>query len=498
MKILFVWPEYRITGFKSISISLLSGILRQEGHETKLFDTSLYDIPISGRDDDKDTAEDLMLFPRADLPMNNETMHRKNFILSFNNILSEYMPDIVAFSSSTLPYILVEKLVKGIDIERRPALAIGGIHTLFNTEKIVNSNMFDYIVLGDGEAAILEIIEHLKGERKVSKLHNVIVREDDEWISNKPAPLIPDLDKLPFYDWSIFDNEYHFWRPYQGVVYRMGDYMTARGCTYKCSFCFYDNYFKFYNTEKRMRYHSPERCVSELGELSTRYNIKFWKFHDSDFFLRKEEEFGELMELYKTRIDLPFVCLTNANTITREKIKMVKDAKCKSITIGIESGSEKIRKGVLKKNVSNDRIVESVKIIKEAGMRVATSNMIGLPEETEGDIRETIKLNRLVASDLADVNYFYPFCGTELGDECYQNGYVKDHSQELVSIRNSYVMEMPQISLETLEGLHRTFQLYMNLPEYLDPLIRLAEDHDNTGNKVFEILHDIVMDKLNE
>jgi radical SAM superfamily enzyme YgiQ (UPF0313 family) len=152
---------------------------------------------------------------------------------------------------------------------------------------------------------------------------------------------------------------------------------------------------------------------------------------------------------------------------------------------------------VLKKNVSNDRIVESVKIIKEAGMRVVTSNMIGLPEETEGDIRETIKLNRLIASDLADVNYFYPFLGTELGDKCYQNGYVKDHSQELVSIRNSYVMEMPQISLETLEGLYRTFQLYMNLPEYLDPLIRLAEDHDNTGNKVFEILHDIVMDKLN-
>jgi radical SAM superfamily enzyme YgiQ (UPF0313 family) len=278
----------------------------------------------------------------------------------------------------------------------------------------------------------------------------------------------------------------------------MGDFMSSRGCSYKCLFCFYDTYFEFYEDEKRIRYYSPERCISEMDELTKRYNLTFWKFHDSDFFLRSEEKLGELLELYNTRIDLPFVCNTNANTVTNKKVALFNNANCKSVSMGVESGSERIRNEVLNKRVKNEKIIESIALLKDAGIRVCTSNMLGLPDETEDDIRETIQLNRNAAPTLAEPTYFYPFRGTKLGDLCYEKGYVKEHKGNLLNLRNHCVIEMPQISLDTLNGLFRTFPLYMNLPKWLDPIIRLAENHDNVGNKVYRTLHQIVQNKINE
>jgi radical SAM superfamily enzyme YgiQ (UPF0313 family) len=500
MKILFVWPEFEKGGFKPMGIALLSAILARHGHQRRLFDTSIYDIPLMGRVNDVEQGERQLLFPPTTMPPEAHKHIDKDFITAFNEELDAYRPDLVAFSCSSMSYLIVKRMVEGMRTEGpRPALAMGGIHALSYTDDVVADALFDYVCLGEGEDAVLHILEHLEGRRAADDVPNVYVLQDGAYVKNAPGPMLTDLDSLPYFDWSLFED-YHFWRPYQGTAYRMGDFQTSRGCPYRCLYCFYNTFFAFYkDSKKRLRFYSNERAVDELAEHTARHGLGFWKLHDSDAFLRGEDDFCDLMDRYAARVGLPFVCNSNANSLTRRKVRAAARAGCRSISLGVETGREDLRKQALQKNVSNQAIIEAVRLCKEEGVRVCTSNMLGLPGETEEDIRETIRLNREAAPDLAEPTFFYPFKGTELGNYCHEQGFVRQTLEEsLVNLRSTSVMEMPQIAAETLEGLYRAFPLYMKLPEWLDPVIRLAEEPGPCGEKAYQALHDILARKLAE
>ncbi|MEW6386712.1 MAG: radical SAM protein [Thermodesulfobacteriota bacterium] len=498
MKILFVYPEFEKGGFKPIGISLLSALLAREGHDRRLFDSSLYDISLAGKVEDVAVAEKQLLYPPTQLPAAAKKHISKDFVQAFQEEVMAYRPDLVAFSCTSMTYPVTRRLAQSLAaLPHRPATAIGGIHTMSYEDEVVAEALFDYICLGEGERAISEILAHLRGERD-AHIANVYVREGRDYVKNPLGPMFMNLDELPYLDWSLYE-EYHYWRPYQGQAYKMGDIQTSRGCPYRCVYCFNEIFFNFYrDTErKKVRFFSPERIIEEMAEHTRRHSLSFWKMHDSDTLLRPEEKFGELMELYARRVNLPFVCNANANSITREKVKALKQAGCQSVSIGVETGREDLRKLKLQKDVSNAAIIEAVARLKEAGIRVCTSNMLGLPEETPEDIRETIRLNRLAQPDLAEPTYFYPFKGTALGNYCHQQGWVTQPlGEELVNLRSHIVLELPQITTDQLRGLYRTFPLYMNLPEWLDPIIRLAERGDAVGREVYDALYNIVQHKI--
>ena len=498
MKILFVYAEFEKGGFKPISISLLSSLLKEKNHDVKLFDTSLYSIPIKGRINDIEIAEQLALFPHTKLPVVTQKTINKHFVEAFNETINGYEPDLVAFTSTTLPFIIVKRLIEGMNIKKRPALAIGGTHVLHCLQEVKEMGCFDYICFGEGEKTIIPIINHLSRNISSLEIPNTFVKDNNNcYITNERMPLISDLDELPYYDWSIYE-EYHFWRPYQGNAYKMGDFQTSRGCPYGCLFCFHSKFYDIYKEKKKVRFYSPKRCVDEMAELSKLYKINFWKMHDSDFFLRSDNQFIKLMENYKKFINLPFVCNANANSISIAKAQAAKNAGCRSISLGVESGNQRLRKEVLGKNTSNESIFEAVAILKDVGIRVCTSNMLGFPEETEEDIRKTINFNRKANVDLAEPTFFFPFKGTVLGDYCYEKGYIKESlSNELINLRMNYYMNMPQIKRKTIINLMKTFPLYMNLPQYLDPIIQVAERDDDTGNEIFILLNKVVQNLIN-
>jgi len=498
MKVLFVYSEFEKGGFKPISIALLSAFLKNKNIDCRLFDTSLYKISIKGRVSDIKVAESLAIFPHTELPESTTKQSNEHFVMAFNKTVNAYEPDLIAFTSTTLPFVIVKNLIKGIDNKKPPFLAIGGIHVLHCLQEVKELEIFDYICFGEGENVILPIIRHIEKEITAYEIPNTLVKVDNTYITNQRIPLISNLDELPFYNWTLFD-EYHFWRPYQGKAYRMGDFQTSRGCPYGCLFCFYSKFYNIYNEKKKVRFYTSDRCIDEMEELSKQYNLHFWKMHDSDLFLRNEDKFVELMEKYKKRINLPFVCNSNANSISKVKAKAAKNAGCLSISIGVETGNERLRNKVLGKATSDDSIYRAVQILRDNGIRVCSSNMIGFPEETEEDIRKTINLNRKANLDLAEPTFFFPFKGTVLGDYCYEKGYIKENlSNELINLRLNYYMDMPQIERKTVINLFKTFPLYMNLPDYFNPIIKRAEKNDETGNEIYKLLNSIVQKIINE
>ena len=95
------------------------------------------------------------------------------------------------------------------------------------------------------------------------------------------------------------------------------------------------------------------------------------------------------------------------------------------VNIGVESGSDRVRKEVLKRNYANSDIVNAVRSARKHNLRVCFFNLIGLPEETEDDFKETIEINRMCQPDWYYLSIFYPYPGTELYAHCVQKGLIR-------------------------------------------------------------------------
>jgi len=175
---------------------------------------------------------------------------------------------------------------------------------------------------------------------------------------------------------------------------------------------------------------------------------------------------------------------SNAHTVTREKVKYLKDMNLLSVTIGLESGSDYLRREYLNRRHSNEKFIDSVKHFREFGIRVATSNMIGIPHETRENIFETILLNKKAKIDLADVSILFPFPGTQIYEYCKDKGLLRIDLSDSHYYRSEPILDMEQISKKELSGLMKTFQLYMHSPKILYPLIARAERDDLIGKKL--------------
>jgi radical SAM superfamily enzyme YgiQ (UPF0313 family) len=132
----------------------------------------------------------------------------------------------------------------------------------------------------------------------------------------------------------------------------------------------------------------------------------------------------EFSALYKRKIALPFTCNHRVNLITPELVRLLKDAGCYQIFLGIESGNEHIRNRVLNRNLSREKIVRAFRLCAEAGIKTVAYNMVGVPFEDNRAVLDTIKLNAEAKADHSLCPVYYPFPGTGLFEVAKENGFV--------------------------------------------------------------------------
>ena len=168
---------------------------------------------------------------------------------------------------------------------------------------------------------------------------------------------------------------------------------------------------------------------------------------------------------------------------------------CDRISIGLEHGNEEFRKKMLKKNFTNKRVIEGFKILNKYNMKISVNNMIGFPDETREMVFDTINLNRQIKVDSVNGFVFQPYCGTYLRDYCIKKGYLPEDNTMIDNPIGSSVLNMPQLSKEEIEGLLRTFVLYVRLPKKYYPKIKEAEELNDKGDKVLAELREIFFEK---
>jgi radical SAM superfamily enzyme YgiQ (UPF0313 family) len=488
MKVLFYYhSEYLEIGIPG-GIAILSAILKEHGHEVRLFETTFL-RPSNYR---KDMKAGPSIFKKTehtihDLVKDDPVVEIKE---EFNRVLREYKPDLLAISAMTSSFDDTMEIVR--EVKPQCLVILGGVHATLCPEEALGEEIINMICIGEGEGAIVDLCDLMDRDRDITRIPNIWFKKNSGIIKNPLRDLI-DMDDLPVPDWSIFDRR-HLFRPFDGMIYRGSFITSSRGCPGACNYCVNGAIRKIYNGKGRyFRSQSPEKIARDIRELKENYGATWFKFADDTFLLRSVDELEGLRDLLK-EMSIQFGCSVQPTTVTQRKVALAKEMGCVAMSVGIESGNETLRKRILNRNISNRELERAIRIIMEAGIRVSTFNMIGLPGETRENVFETIRFNKKLGIKAANVYILYPFPGTQIAESLridHRLGYKKTIPMSQASIFN-----LSSMSRDELEGLLKTFNLYLILPESEWGRIREAEGKGERSQKVFEELEELASSYL--
>ena len=492
MKILFIYPNHKGMNMLPPGIALLSACLKREGHKVKLFDTTYYDsVEIDGQidksDSDKSKGDRLMARP-YEMPKNVVTVKYTNVFEDFRKEVVAYNPDLLALSSTEDMFHLGINLLKCVEDLNILTLA-GGVYPTFAPQLILENYPFIQIVCkGEGEYALSELCKRLEKKKSFDDIGNLWIRKSNGTIISNPTSMI-DMDDNPLIDMSLFE-EARFYRPMGGKVYRMFPVETHRGCPYRCAFCNSPSQMEMYRTEhgrSYLRRKSFDNMREELLFYKDVMKAEYLYFWADTFFSWTQKDFEEFYDLYMD-IKLPFWCQTRPETITEYRVKKLKDMGCARISFGIEHGNEDFRSKYLDRKMTNETLTNNLNIVFRGDIPFSVNNIIGFPFETRDLAVDTIRLNKTFEADDRNAYPFTPFTGTPLRKICEELGFVNKQDIVKSMIANGSILDMPQFTRKDVNGLCKTFNMYVKFPEERWDEIRLAEEDTPEAKKIYKEL----------
>ncbi len=265
----------------------------------------------------------------------------------------------------------------------------------------------DYIIVGEGEITLEELIAALKHGARVDEIRGLAFREAAGNIRRTPRrDFIRNLDILPFPAWDLVDIERYrrLWRERHGIFSM--SLATTRGCPFRCNWCAKPIYGQRYNSR------SPENVVAEMRLLQERYHPDRIEFVDDIFGLKPGwiERFAELALEHKVRI--PFKCLLRADLLNERTVAALASAGCDTVWMGAESGSQRIL-DAMEKGTRVEQIYAATERLHRAGIRVGFFLQYGYLGEDWNDIVKTLQMVRDCRPDDIGISVSYPLPGTK-------------------------------------------------------------------------------------
>ncbi|MHB8779796.1 MAG: B12-binding domain-containing radical SAM protein [Candidatus Geothermincolia bacterium] len=332
-------------------------------------------------------------------------------------------------------------------------LILGGAHASLKPNDCAKDG-FDALCIGEGEQPALELVRCLEAGKEPAGIANLWLRREGEWEKNPPRPFLADLDELPFPDRGM-------WRDWMAFPESRPSILAARGCPFDCTYCC-NHALQRLAPGKYVRFRSPDNIVRELEELADSMPLPNVYLEVETLGVNKrwaQELCGRLAD-FNGRREVPVAFGTNLRITRgnhlRELFGSMREAGFSFVNIGLESGSERIRREVLKRDYSNDDVIEAVRLAHENGMQVGTYNLIGIPGETPSDFRETVKVNRACQPDWFLLSVFFPYPGTDLHQVCEEEGLLEGEI-DMQFERRRPVLDQPCFSKRQVQRSHRWF-----------------------------------------
>ncbi len=440
MKILFIYKNIYIYEFKALP--QLSAVLKKHGHEVKLAFAEREDI---------------------------------------DKIIREWKPKIVGFSITTGFHKYYINLGRKLKKKHNIFTIYGGPHATYFPE-IINDYGVDSVCVGEGELAILDFI-NMFGTEKIKHIPNWWVKTDGKIYKNEVRHLIEDLDSIPLWDRELLYNKDKFLKNNPQKTF-----IVTRGCPYRCTFCHNAAYLDMYQGKGKMvRTRSVNSVIEEIELVKSKYPLGLVRF-DDDFFGVDLKWLKEFCDKYKSKINIPFHCRFSADMATEERVQLLKKAGCVSVQLGIETGSDIMRKKVLKKPNTNEQHINACNLLRKHHILVILDNIIGYPGENLNSIFKTLEINIKCKPAYSWVTLFQPYPKTPLGDFAVKNGYFDGNYNKLdynYYMKSALKFRSKSEKIQT-ENLQKLFAITVSFPR-LYPITKLLIKLPLT--KIYEIMY---------
>jgi radical SAM superfamily enzyme YgiQ (UPF0313 family) len=469
-RILIVYPTIPMMLVTPLAIAIFTWILRKDGFEVDLFDSTQY------ADGDSSSPQNRAKFLQARnlFAKQNLEFHEQNQLdHDFRQKIESFKPNLLLYSFTEDSLGRALQMLRISNSYHIPTI-VGGVLATADPEWLISLPEISILGVGEGEEVVREVALLLSQNKSIESVANLWIKLPGGRIIRNPERPYVHLDNYSA-DFSLFD-ESRFMRPMGGKIHRALPIETYRGCPYRCTFCNSPMHNYAANRDHRVyiRRCSIDTVRLKIKQLIESHKVNLLYFVDDSFLARPRKELEQFMEMY-AEFRIPFWFNTRPENCNPELLNRLREVGLFRVSFGVESGNERFRKEVLERNISNKDLIRYFNMINDAGIQFSINYIIGFPFETRELIFDTISFAKQIKGyDSLTVSVFTPYRGTVLRKRAIKEGWL-DPEARTVHTTASSLLNMPHLTPRQIDGLMRTFLLYVEFNKACYPEIEKIE-----------------------
>jgi radical SAM superfamily enzyme YgiQ (UPF0313 family) len=380
----------KVMAFPPLGIQTLAPVLRQHGHQVRLFDTC----------------------------------HPQMQAGQIAQAIDAERPDVLALSClSTTTYPALKNLAWRLKLQApKVPIIVGGAFATMNSDHILKDCPdLDCVGVGEGEELLPDYLNNLDNPGSVLGL---VWRNADEIVRNSSRPLIQDLNQFPYPDRTTLPIDYVESLPLDvPAVLSMDKFctmQTSRGCPYSCIYCEIPSL-----SQGKWRYRSSEHVLGEMQHLN---DLGFRSIYlTDDHFLLNRKRIGEVCRgIIDRRLKFHWGCEGRVDAVAVDQLAVMQQANCNFLAFGVEAGTQKVLDRLHKKQTLK-QVEHAVSEAKRHGIeRVHGFFVIGSPDETEKEVIASFRFAAKLRLDTFGFNRLCAYRGTPLWQEYVNRGIIDD------------------------------------------------------------------------
>lgn len=399
MKILLIDPPFKsFAGIFSLyfplGLTYVAGAAKKAGHDCKILDM--------------DAAEP----KEGSLNFTREYESYNSYIQALNapehptwqllrRLVKQHNPDLIGITALTTKFgsaIQTARFCKQV-LPQVP-IVMGGAHASTMPDLCMQIDEVDYVLRGESDESFPALLEALQNRCSFAEVGSLSWRNQGKVEHNPDLAFAENLDELALPDRSALLNPENYSSEDMGVI------LTSRGCPFRCSYC-------FHMWEKKVRYRSPASVIEEILEVHRQYGTTQFSIKDDSFTVQKKHVLALCEAFKKLPFKLTFNCTTRVDLLDEELLTAMKESGCAQVSLGIESGSASVLKET-DKDITLDQVLKAAEMLNRHRLFWTGYFMIGLPRETEEDIKKTMQFLKKVKPFYGGLGVYNPFPRTKL------------------------------------------------------------------------------------
>jgi radical SAM superfamily enzyme YgiQ (UPF0313 family) len=430
------------TVWAPVSLATTAAVLRDEGFEVELIDSSVEDIDWPG----------------------------------LRRLIAGYRPWMVVINTAT-PSIVSDLSVATMVKEVCPdahTLAMGIHVTALPDSSFEMDGNIELLARGEPEHTIRDTALALRDRTPLGEVPGLSWRDADGTVhNNEKRPFIDDLDALPYPAWDLIDTG-RYLMPFLGRPFLL--VASARGCPYACTYCANK---AFYGA--RLRKRTPGRIVDEMEWAGKQFGIRDFLVWAESFTNDQDYAIETAEEIMRRGLDVSWVCNSRVDTVTPTLLRKIKEAGCWMIGYGIECGNQDVLDSVKKGATLTDSL-QAVRMAQEVGLEVTGHVVVGFPGETEETMQQTIDFARFIGLDYAQFYCAVAFPGSALYQHCKENGWMDEADWKYFEQNYSVIRTDDLTPEQIMKARDRAFRQFYTQPRVVYNSLKKVRSKDDVAN----------------